>query len=235
MRILGVETSGPQAGIALLDEDQVVATGDLQVRGRTGEKLTELAAGLLRLAGWELRDLHRIAVDVGPGSFTGLRVGLALAKGLSLGSGLPVSPVSSLEALAMIPPGDEPALASLPAPRGMVYGAAFARGPLGLRCILGEDCWSPEELWETLAEGFRKPTRLYVLGPMARGLEERAGEWDLVLWPLARPTGLEVARIASGPGCPTLTGRELAGLVPRYIRGADVRKPKSGTPTQTAP
>lgn len=233
MRILGMETSGPRAGIALLEGGQLVAGGEVSARGRIGEKLTDLVDHLLVLAGWEHGSLDRIAVDVGPGSFTGLRIGLALAKGLSLGSGVPVAPVSSLRALALAAPGEGAVLASLTAPRGMVYAAVFAGGA-ARRTMVEEALWRPSELWELLSES-PPGRRLNVLGPMADVPEPGGKRWDSVLWPHARPTGRHVALIGSDPRCTSFEGRDLAGLVPRYLRGADVRQPESGAPTQTAP
>jgi tRNA threonylcarbamoyladenosine biosynthesis protein TsaB len=240
MRILGIETSGQGAGIALLDGDTVTASGEISARGKTGEKLADLVRALLGLAERGLRDLDRICVDVGPGSFTGIRVGLALAKGLSLGAGVPLAAISSLEALAAQSPAAGLCLASLRAPRGMFYGGFFSIDAPGPEVVVEDACWTLDGLWDALRrrEELRRGARIHVLGPageeLSRQLEALCAPdgAQLVFLPGLRPTAEWVARL--GGSRQVLSAGEIASLVPRYLRGADVREPKTGTPTQTA-
>ncbi len=90
------------------------------------ERLAPLVAEIMGEAGLSFDQLDRIAVTVGPGSFTGLRVGLAFAKGLSAALGIPAIGVGSLEALAQ--PHAGRVFAVLDAKRGQVYLQAFADG-----------------------------------------------------------------------------------------------------------
>jgi tRNA threonylcarbamoyladenosine biosynthesis protein TsaB len=76
----------------------------------------------MRAAGLGFGDLDALAVGIGPGGFTGLRIGIATAHGIALGSGLPLHPVSSLAALAAGIDADAP-LPLIDARRGEVYGA----------------------------------------------------------------------------------------------------------------
>lgn len=100
MHVLAIESSGPLGGVALVNQEEiheiVVPIGP----GR-GEVLPELVQDVLRRAkiGWD--SISLIAVDIGPGSFTGLRVGLSLAKALAQVHGLPVVPVRQTEAVGL--------------------------------------------------------------------------------------------------------------------------------------
>ena len=100
MKILGIETSTQMGSVALIDGTKLSAEYRLSLPLRHGEKLLPLIDALLKDTRMALSDLAAIAVSIGPGSYTGLRVGLATAKGLAMGTGLPLLPVSTLEALA---------------------------------------------------------------------------------------------------------------------------------------
>lgn len=100
MRVLGIETSCQRGSVALVEGDRVVAAAHHDEPNRHGECLLPLIDGLLGECGWSRQDVERIGVGVGPGSFTGLRVGIALATGMSLGLGVPLVGVGSLQALA---------------------------------------------------------------------------------------------------------------------------------------
>jgi tRNA threonylcarbamoyladenosine biosynthesis protein TsaB len=131
VRILGIETSTTQASVALLEGGKVVLERSSARPKQSAERLLPLIAELLGEAGWERSSLDRLAVSVGPGSFTGLRVGIACAQGLSLGLGVPLVGVGSLRAMARAVPDDLPGVrcAVLDARRGEVFVAAYATGP----------------------------------------------------------------------------------------------------------
>ena len=100
MIILALDTCLSACSTALLRDDVVLARRvEVMARGHQ-ERLAGLVAETLAEAGLAFRDLNRIAVTVGPGSFTGLRVGLAFAKGLGSALGLPVIGIGTLEAMA---------------------------------------------------------------------------------------------------------------------------------------
>jgi tRNA threonylcarbamoyladenosine biosynthesis protein TsaB len=113
MLTLAFDTATGAATSALVRDGDVLG----ERTGRAGEVLAD-ADELLRGAGLEPRDLDRIAVGVGPGSFTGVRIGLAAARGLALALELPVAGVSTLEALAAGAPGAVPVI---DARRGEVF------------------------------------------------------------------------------------------------------------------
>jgi tRNA threonylcarbamoyladenosine biosynthesis protein TsaB len=119
---------------AVVREGETLAwRAEATLRGHQ-ERLAPIVRDVLAEAGLEFADVDRIGVTVGPGSFTGLRVGLAFAKGLALALGRPCVGVGSLEALAASlelsdpPAGEGRAAAVIDAGRGRVYLQLFAGG-----------------------------------------------------------------------------------------------------------
>jgi len=127
MRVLGIETSSRRGSVALAEDDRVVARATHAELNAHAERLGSLLESALAEAGWEKSSLGRVAVGVGPGSFTGLRVGIAFAQGIALGLGLPLSGMGSLRAMAEACPPDVAGLrvALLDARRGEVFVAAY--------------------------------------------------------------------------------------------------------------
>lgn len=115
MLVLGVNTVGGACDVALADGATLVDLSETMSNGHDA-RLAPLVDRLVREAGKSFSDLDRIAVIVGPGSFTGVRVGVAFARGLSLALGIPAVGVSSLEALDGMP-SDRRVLGLLPAKR----------------------------------------------------------------------------------------------------------------------
>ena len=105
MLTLAFDTATDAATAALVDDEEVLGE-----RTTRAIRLLEDADALLRQAGAHQRDLDRLAVGVGPGSFTGVRLGLATARGLALALELPVAGVSTLDALAAGAPGAVPVI-----------------------------------------------------------------------------------------------------------------------------
>ena len=100
MLILGIDTSGRQGGIALLRRSELIAAAPVAGGTFSAELVPQIAA-LLAQHGLSKRELNGIAVISGPGSFTGLRVGLAAVKGLAEILNVPIATVSLLEAMAL--------------------------------------------------------------------------------------------------------------------------------------
>jgi tRNA threonylcarbamoyladenosine biosynthesis protein TsaB len=105
MLILAFDTATDVATSALVDDGEVL--GERVSRAMT---LLEDVDALLRQAGARTGDLDGLAVGIGPGSFTGVRIGLATARGLALGLDIPVAGVSTLAALAAGAPGATPVI-----------------------------------------------------------------------------------------------------------------------------
>ena len=100
MKILGIETSTDVCGIALIEDRMLIAESRSNIKRAHAEKLIYSIDKVLDDAKLKLTEIDGIAISIGPGSFTGLRIGLAAVKGLSFGADLPVTAVSSLDALA---------------------------------------------------------------------------------------------------------------------------------------
>ncbi len=99
-RLLLIDTCGETAGIALTCGEKVLAAEDLARGSASAEIIEAVRRLLLTQLGWRLRNLDAVGVVHGPGSFTGIRAGLAAAKGLCEAAGLPLAAVSRLEVLA---------------------------------------------------------------------------------------------------------------------------------------
>ena len=99
--ILGVETSGENCGVSLYFNEKKFTEINFHEKNIHSEILFDLIDDLLKLSGTDLSEVSAIAVSIGPGSFTGLRIGLAAAKGLAVGASLPIIPVPTFKALAM--------------------------------------------------------------------------------------------------------------------------------------
>lgn len=124
--VLGLDTATERSSIALVRGDATIGFVASTDEHRRGEKLAETVRGLFGEAGVDFDAIDGIAVVVGPGSYTGLRVGLALARGLALVDRLPVVGVGSLELIAHAagPVGRQRA-ALLAAGRGKVFAACY--------------------------------------------------------------------------------------------------------------
>ena len=122
MRVLALETSTLAGGVALCEDGRVVGLSLLNVALTHSERLMSMVDRLLEDCRWTLGQVQGLAVSIGPGSFTGLRVGAATVKGLALALGLPVAAVPTLDALAAnLPFADAPVCPLLDARKGEVY------------------------------------------------------------------------------------------------------------------
>ena len=102
MLVLGIESSHSIASVAIIDENRVIGEMTFQADKNHSVILAPMVADILKYSKLTLKDLTAIGVDSGPGSFTGIRIGVALAASLAYGGDLPLVKVSSLEALAVL-------------------------------------------------------------------------------------------------------------------------------------
>lgn len=182
--ILGIETSVEHVGVALGDHRGVRAHSMVASDRRHAESLTPMIHFVLQQAETVMTDVSAIAVDVGPGLFTGMRVGLATAQSLAWALDLPAVPVCSLDALALNADGlDITVAASLDARRGEVYWALYRMRGHGQepQRITEPVVTPPEELAIHLADraedvvcvgtGFTRYAETFESNPWARILD----------------------------------------------------------------
>ena len=175
-------------------------------------------ASVLRAAGIDPREVAGYAVTIGPGAFTGLRVGISTVQGLALAAGRPTVGVSSLDVLAAQTRGEVPSIvAMIDAGRGQVYareydGAARRVGEARVEDPAGFGRWLPERAACVGDGAMRYRDEIRAVRPASLFPVGSAG--------LAAALALVAAPIfAAGGGVPP------AELRPLYLRGADIRRP----------
>ena len=99
MKILAIETATEICGVSYIEDGNVIATAEENIPRQHAKSLPLFYEKLVANTGLILSDLDGIAISIGPGSFTGLRIGLSYSKGLAFGQGLPLIPVPTLKAL----------------------------------------------------------------------------------------------------------------------------------------
>ncbi|USG61203.1 tRNA (adenosine(37)-N6)-threonylcarbamoyltransferase complex dimerization subunit type 1 TsaB [Sneathiella marina] len=132
MKILALDTALNACSVAILDGDNVQAhVHEKRARGHA-ETLMPLIQDLMKSCGTQFSDLDLIAVTVGPGTFTGLRIGLAAARGIALAAAKPCRGITTLEALAASVPANvsqgRPIIATADARRREIYAQVFSDG-----------------------------------------------------------------------------------------------------------
>ena len=213
MRVLAVDTSTMAGGVALLDGDRVIGESLLDVRTTHSERLMIAVDRVLADAGWTIAGVDGFAVAIGPGSFTGLRIGLAAVKGLALAIDRPIAAVPTLEAMAAaLPCASRPVCPVLDARKGEVYASLFRWDGLVLRREWDDLALSPDALAARLHEP--------VLG-VGDGVALVRSPWITPARPVRRgPPAAVVAslgadRLRVGDTVPA------AALVPFYLRPSE--------------
>ena len=100
MKVLGLDSSGLVAGVALIQDDVLIAEYTTDYKKTHSQTLLPMLDELRRMVDLDLKSIDLIAVAAGPGSFTGLRIGSATAKGLGLALDIPLAAVPTVDALA---------------------------------------------------------------------------------------------------------------------------------------
>lgn len=155
MLILGIESATAQVGCAIGGHEGVLASAHSSKHRRHAENLAPAIEFICEQARIDLSEIGLVAVDVGPGLFTGLRVGVATAKAVAFALRVPMIGVSSLDLLAF-PVRFSPRLivAAIDARRGEVYSAFYRQVPGGVQRISDHMIGTPDDLAsELLATG----------------------------------------------------------------------------------
>lgn len=230
MKVLAVETATSWQSVALLDDDSVLAREDQEATGAHGALLLPTITRLLAKSGLRLKQLDGLVCSIGPGSFTGLRVGTATLLGLRAATDLPLVLVPTLEAMAWsLREISGPICPVLPSRKDEIYWAVFRWGADGLERLISEHVGSPQALAQTLTgattmlgEGWTtmEPAIRAALGP------------DVTIIPASgdpvRPSAVTVGQA----GIERLRRGEVAGdqVAPLYVQRteAEIRYEQSG-------
>jgi tRNA threonylcarbamoyladenosine biosynthesis protein TsaB len=224
VRVLALDTSTQVASVALLEDGALVSEASVRLRTHHTRELLGVLERVLDGAA-PMHPSDQLAVGLGPGAFTGVRVALSTAKGLHLATEAPLVGVSSLEALALDGPvGEGSVLAMLDARRGEVYAGLYVRDAEGsLSPRLGPLHSTPEALGEMVRGLTIGPVG--VIHDLPEALLEavrRSSGGALRSAPLRQtPRALRVAELC-------LRGRgtlEDGSLEPGYVRGPDAKLP----------
>ena len=207
MIVLAIDTCLGACSVAVVSDGRTVAAASEPMTRGHQERLAPMAREVMARAGLDFAALDRIAVTVGPGSFTGLRVGLAFAKGLALALGKPCIGVGTLEALAATLAEPGPLAVVIDSGRGQVYLQTFEAG----RALSPPQVLSLEDAGSRvveLSDGVLSGPGAALLSTAAAGFELR---------PVATPEPAAVARLAaSAPAAPP---------TPLYLRPPDAKPP----------
>lgn len=226
MVILALDTSsgGGSAAVIRVDGDHTIEierAGD-ETRSH-GERLPVELMEVLREAGAAIEDVDRLAVAVGPGSFTGLRVGIATMQGLALARALPVTPVSTFDAIAWQARGassTEAIAAWVHAHRGEVFATLFA--PEGRTVLAPPTALTPEATLDAWRDALAPFARVRFLGDGA--VRHR----DVIRARLGAQAAIDEAApmLAAAIGWIAAADPDRAvhphALVPQYVRRPDV-------------
>lgn len=225
LTILGIDTATAVATVGVFREGRIVGERSEFAPGAHARALAGLAGEALSLSGMSLSDLDGIAVSRGPGSFTGLRIGISFAKGLAYAAGLRLVGVPTLEAMAAAEPTGAPWVAvCLDARKGEVYLAVYRRSGEDLEPVIPEEAVPPETAVREIVarcEG----RRAVMIGDAAETHEED-------FRPL-REDGLRILRFRDAPPRGGIVaslgerrldrGQETSpeALVPHYVRASE--------------
>ncbi len=227
--LLALETATRVASVALLRDGELLGEELGRPGQPTAESLLPSLEALLVRFGLALGSIDAFAVSVGPGSFTGLRVGIATVKGLAFGTGHRVAPVPTLAALARAASrSSDPVVAMLDARRGEVYAAGYAAsgGAPPPPEILAEGVYSREDLVRKL------PPACVLVGEGAlvcgEWLRERLGSGVKLQLPPAADASARHVAVLGAAMMAAGKGVDSADLVPRYLRRAEAEVRRTG-------
>ncbi len=217
MAILSIDSCLQSCSAAILVDDVVQARrSEWREKGHV-ERLAPLVREVLDEADIAVCDLTRVVVTVGPGSFAGVRVGLAFARGLAIGHELPVVGVTTLEALISALPGDQGAcrVALIDARRGQVYGQVFAASEL--KPVTEPFVLTPEQARLHLEESLAATEPVLTGTGVPFVFPERANDAD---WAGQQPDPVVIARIGMRKPRPVEAPQAV------YLRPADAKPAK---------
>lgn len=224
MIVLGFDTAtvATAVGLRLVDGSTLQARDDPAPGAHPGHatRLLAMTGALLAEAGIGWSALQRIAVGVGPGTFTGLRVGVATARGLAQSLGVEMVGVSSLRALAEVAgeEGDGPVLATIDARRGELFAAAYMVGEKPIEELMSARALAPEDVGGILPRA-EVPWRAVGDGAVRyrEHLEIAGATVPVDGSPLHRVSAAAICELGACAATPV----EIEAILPDYLRRPD--------------
>lgn len=186
MKLLAIECSAGPASCAIAEDKKIIASSFVNVKITHSQTLMPMVEAMLKNANLSIGDIDAFAVSAGPGSFTGIRIGIALLKGLALPENKPIASVSTLAAMAQ-PYRDTDCLlcCAMDARCNQVYNALFRISGGEITRLCPDRALMCEELAVELKENY-KNERIIVTGdgaavlyPHVQSFAEMAKEWRL--------------------------------------------------------
>jgi len=223
MLILGLETATPICAVALTREDRLLSESRLNIKNIHAVKLFDLIDGVLENAKIKKAQLDGIAVSIGPGSFTGLRIGLSAAKGIAMGLDLPLMAVPTLQALALSVPFVSGTLAVLLKARKSEYYMMLYEN-----LTQRDEAAGPVEIISEEKLTSRIPKGAVLIGQIEELRENKfiVGDYSLIAESRSLPSALNIAQL----GYNMLLNGQIADkqtLEPRYHQQFVAGKPKT--------
>jgi len=222
MKIMAMDTAAASCSVAIWQDDCVTHQVLKEMQRGHASELLPLIESLLKDAAMEVADLDALAVTVGPGAFTGLRIGLAAARGFGVASKLPVIGVTTLEAMAHgVGDVDMPVLCALDAKRADLYAQVFD-GPGTASCE--PQALLPENVVKLVPESVGK---IIVAGDSFGRLEELLKDRGIeaIQSDISLPDAKYVVEVAANRGIPPKGQPHPSAF---YIRPPDAALPKNG-------
>jgi tRNA threonylcarbamoyladenosine biosynthesis protein TsaB len=227
MKVLAIDTATSCGVVGIGEDGRPVAEVSLVSKENHSARLLPSVDWLLRMAGWKIEEIDGFGVTLGPGSFTGLRVGLSTVKGFAWTLGKPVAGLDSLEVLAAQFPAERGTVVPmLDARKGRIYGAAFRRNGARMETRLPSSDLSVQELL-AMIQG-----EVVCLGEGARKYRteiEASGRTDVTFAPpeYDLPRGATIARMAFEA---LSAGRtlDLHRAEPAYLRASEAELKRKG-------
>lgn len=232
MKILAIDTSSSALGIAVTDEDTMLAEFTQNKALTHSEKLMPLIDTMLSNIDENIKNIEAVACSIGPGSFTGIRIGVATANAFAMAGNIPVIGISSLEAMAYnFKYTDYVIVSTMYAQREDYYRGIYSFENQSIQILKEEDAISFEEIAEevkTLSEAGKKVILLGELNSRLKGISESISKTlimdncilaDKTLNQICASNLCEIAR--------DVMNKEDISNLPRYIEPVYIRKPQA--------
>lgn len=199
MIIMAFDSTAKSASVSVLDDERVLAVYNIDNGLTQSELLLPMAEDILKSLKMKFSDVQLFACSVGPGSFTGVRIGVSLVKGLAFGHDVPCVAVSTLEALAENLSGIKGLVVPvMDARRGQVYGAIYESSEDGLKRLVPDGAFAISELADMLQDFSGMP--IYLVGDgyevAKRGLSDLAINTESTPELLVLENAASVGRVA---------------------------------------